>query len=85
MPEKLGGLNVPDIEQFWLAFKSSWLRRILSTQAFWPKIVLQDISKIQNRIVTSAELLNFGPTLLHNIGKKLRILFGNKYYLQPAV
>ena len=70
LPEKLGGLNVPDIEQFWLAFKSSWLRRILSTQAFWPKIVLQDISKIQNRIVTSAELLNFGPTLLHNIGGK---------------
>ena len=26
LPERMGGLNVPDIELFWLSFKFSWLR-----------------------------------------------------------
>ena len=35
LPEKYGGLNVPDIESFWLYFKFSLLRRRLNTSAFW--------------------------------------------------
>ena len=70
LPVILGGLNVPDIEQFWYSFKFSWLRRLISTQAFWPNIILQTISQVQNRTLTATELLNFGPSLLCNIGKK---------------
>ena len=78
LPVNLGGLNVPDIEQFWSSFKFSWLRRLISTQAFWPNIILQTISKVQNKTVTAAELLNFGPSLLCNIGKKMN----NKFWRQ---
>ena len=78
LPVNLGGLNVPDIEQFWLSFKFSWLRRLISTQAFWPNIILQTISKIHNKTVSVAELLNFGPSLLCNIGKKIN----NKFWRQ---
>ena len=78
LPEKLGGLNVPDIEQFWLSFKFSWLRRLISTQSFWPNIVLQTISQIQNKTVNTAEFLNFGPSLLCSIGKKIN----NKFWQQ---
>ena len=78
LPEKLGGLNVPDIENFWLSFKFSWFRRLCSTQSFWPNIILQEISQIQNQPTTISEILNFGPTLLGNVGKKL----SNKFWQQ---
>ena len=78
LPEKLGGLNVPDVEQFWLSFKFSWLRRLLTTKAFWPNIVLNEISNIQNSQVTPTELLQLGPALLCNMGKKLK----NKFWQQ---
>ena len=81
LPEKLGGLNVPDIENFWLSLKFSWLRRLLITDSFWPNIVLQEISKIQNRAVTAIDIFESGPTLLCNIGKKLK----NKFWQQVLV
>ena len=45
LPEKLGGLSVPDIETFWLSFRFSWLRRLCTTKAFWPNIIVNEISK----------------------------------------
>ena len=78
LPEKQGGLNVPDVEQFWLSFKFSWLCRLLTTQAFWPNIIIHEISQIQNSPLTSTDILQLGPALLGKIGKKLK----NKFWQQ---
>ena len=76
LPEKLGGLNVPDVENFWLSFKFSWLRRLLLTKAFWPKILLEQISTKTAHNVTPSQLMQLGPALLCQIAKKL----ANKFW-----
>ena len=81
LPEKFGGLNMPDIEQFWLSFKFSWLRRLLTTNAFWPHIVMNQISKVQNDIVNPSQLLQLGPSLVQNIAKKITNLFWKQVLL----
>ena len=81
LPKHLGGLNVPDVEKFWLSFKFSWLRRLLSTKAFWPKIILEQISKVHKSPVTPSQLLQLGPALLSQIGKKLT----NKFWQQVLI
>ena len=48
LPEKIGGLGMPDIEEFWISLKYSWLRRLLNTNSFWPKIILNQISNLIN-------------------------------------
>ena len=39
LPENYGGLGMPDLLKFWTAFKFSWLRRLITTNSFWPKII----------------------------------------------
>ena len=78
LPEKLGGLNVPDIEKFWLSFKFSWFRRILSTTAIWPNILMSKLSSIYNQPLNPSQLLQLGPAMLHNMSKKLT----NKFWQQ---
>ena len=78
LPEKLGGLNFPDVEIFWLSFKFSWLRRLLTTSAFWPQILLDQVAKIHNNPLNPSQLLELGPTLLNNISKKI----SNKFWQQ---
>ena len=77
LPEKHGGLGMPDIEQFWLSFKFLWLRRLLMTDAYWPNILLNQISKIQGQYLAPSQLLQLGPCLLGKIGKSLKNLCGN--------
>ena len=72
LPVKYGGLGMPDIAKFWTAFKFSWLRRILNTQSFWPRIVLHNISKILNRKVSACDLLQLGSSKLVEISKQLK-------------
>ena len=81
LPEKLGGLNVPDIENFWLSFKFSWLRRLLCTQSFWPNIIVKEIERIQNQTLNIADILTSGPTLLCKISKKLKNKFWQQVFL----
>ena len=50
LPEKRGGLAMIDIESFWRAFKCSWLRRLLSTSGFWPKILEIELQKLNSSI-----------------------------------
>ena len=78
LPEKLGGLNFPDIESFWLSFKFSWFRRLLNTSAFWPKILMNDLSRIYNQQLEPFQLLQLGPSMLHNMSRKIR----NKFWEQ---
>ena len=69
LPEHYGGLNMPDIEKFWLSFKFSWCRRLLTTTSFWPNILLKEISRAQNQSLSTTQLLQLGPSLLLNISK----------------
>ena len=78
LPEKMGGLNMPDIEKFWMAFKFSWLRRALTTSAFWPKILSQQILLTHGTQISPCDLLQLGPAQLGQIGKKIK----NKFWSQ---
>ena len=65
-------LGVPDIKSFWLSLKFSWLRRLLNTNAFWPKILCEEVKKIVDYEANIPEILQFGPNYLSFIGKKLK-------------
>ena len=72
LPEKFGGLNMPDIENFWSAFKFSWLRRLLSTSSFWPKILESQIGKILGFQTNISDILQLGPSRLVQVSKQLK-------------
>ena len=57
-----------DIESFWRAFKCSWLRRLLSTSGFWPKILEIELQKLNSSI---QDLLFSGPSKLLELAKNL--------------
>ena len=69
LPAKNGGLGMPDISNFWLAFKFSWFRRLLTTEAFWPQLLLENISKYVNYQISACELLELGASKLLEISK----------------
>ena len=57
-----------DIFSFWQSLKCTWLRRLLKTSAFWPKILDHELLKIN---ANSVQLLFSGPSQLNTISKKL--------------
>ena len=75
LPENLGGLNVPNIENFWIAFKFSWVRRMLETKSFWPKLLLHQINLQLEYDTSLPEIFQFGPAYLDVIGKNLKNKF----------
>ena len=72
LPVKLVGLGMIDISKFWTAFKFSWFRRLLSTEAFWPKILLKNISIAANISLKVCELLLLGVSKISEISKKTK-------------
>ena len=91
LSEKAGGLGLTDIKTFWQSLKFSWLRRLLSTSSFWPKILEAEVSDIVNKEVTMYEILQYGPNYLTTIGKKLKNKFWGEvfcsvsYFMQGAI
>ena len=75
LAEKAGGLGILDIHSFWKSLKFSWLRRLCNTDAFWPNILCLSVEPILGYRPMVNELLQFGPNLLNNIGKKLSNIF----------
>ena len=76
LPPRYGGLGMPDINSFWTAFKFSWLRRLVQSQAFWPELLLQQISNIINiNYLKASDLLQLGVGKLGEISKKLNNIF----------
>ena len=71
LPVKYGGLGMPDINNFWTAFHFSWFRRLLTSQSFWPQILLKSIFKITNTNLTICQLMQLGASKLVEISKKL--------------
>ena len=39
MPEKIGGLNMISVSEFWKSLKLTWLRRLLTTKSAWKSIL----------------------------------------------
>ena len=86
LPEKAGGLGMVDIGSFWIGLKFSWLRRMLSTTAFWPKLLEFSISKLMDKEIKVSDLVQLGPITLQQLGKKM----GNEFWKEvltsiPAV
>ena len=81
LPLKMGGLGMPDISNFWAAFKFSWTRRLLTTNAFWPRLLLQEISNIMGKNTTISDLLQLGVTKLSEISKNIK----NPFWKQVLV
>ena len=66
-PLNQGGLAMVDVKSFWQSLKCTWIRRLLNTDAFWPKILEKNLE--QNSITTN-KLLSTGPSKLIAIAKK---------------
>ena len=52
----------------------SWLRRLLKTFAFWPKILEIEISKVLGYKIEATKVLCLGPAKLEYIGKRVHNL-----------
>ena len=63
-----------DINSFWESLKCTWVRRILSTDAFWPKILEKNLSIHSTNI---NKILFAGPSQLNAISKKLNPFWKN--------
>ena len=84
LPVHHGGLNMPDISKFWTAFKFSWLRRMLKTNAFWPKLLLQDISTFMGQKLLDCDLLQLGVGKIKEISKYLKNSFWKQVLMFTA-
>ena len=71
LSEKAGGLGFVDVKQFWDSLKFSWFRRLCNTNAFWPRILEKTMEKVTGTTITAVDLLQFGPNMIVNIGKKI--------------
>ena len=81
LPEQAGGLGMVDIKQFWASLKFSWVRRLLKTSAFWPKILELDVQKVTGKFTPIIDMLQLGPNMLTSLGKK----FNNKFWKQVFI
>ena len=70
LAEKAGGLGMVDIKQFWQSLKFSWIKRLINTEAFWPKILEHSIQKIDSSSISIIDFLQ-GPNKLVFTGKKI--------------
>ena len=69
--EKQGGMGLIDIKDFWMAFKFSWIRRLIKTDAFWPHILELNISQIINEEICIHDILTFGAVKFSTLAKKI--------------
>ena len=75
LPIKYGGIGAPDVFNFWMSFKFSWLRRFLDSESFWPKLLLQDINLITNLNLQPSDLLELGACKINEISKRINNIF----------
>ena len=61
-----------DVDYFWMAFKFSWFRRLLTTNAFWPSIFLGYVSRLLKSKTNASGLMQHGCCSINDISKKIR-------------
>ena len=84
LPVNMGGLGMPDVSRFWTAFKFSWFRRLLSTKAFWPKLLLQEVSIIRQKNTTGSDLLQLGTSNLNKLSKSIKNPFWKQVFVSAV-
>ena len=73
LPYDKGGLNMPDIGQFWNSLKLSWSRRLMTSEGAWQKILQLNLLAINYDMT---DIWYGGPTLVEKIGGKV----SNKFW-----
>ena len=68
LPISHGGINMPDIVQFWNSLKCSWTRRFFNTKTAWHKIL--QVNLLYHGFEMD-DLLYGGPNLLKRIAARL--------------
>ena len=68
LPVATGGLNMPNIEQFWNSLKISWVRRLASSESAWVKILQVELQEINYDI---REIWYKGPEDFSKIAKQI--------------
>ena len=76
--ESKGGLNFPDLLSSWRAFKISWFRRLLSSNATWADIFEHNLSKIHRDIDKKSLIYKCGTFITHQISNR----FPNKFWAE---
>ena len=71
LPLNFGGFSIPDINKFWSAVKFSWFRRLLTSNSFWPRLVLNSVSKVLNTETSLIDIFQLGATKIAEISKSL--------------
>ena len=69
---------MPDVEKFWSAFKFSWVRRLITSDSYWPNIIIAQVSQLLGQQITPCQLFELGPAKLCNLSKSLK----NKFWAQ---
>ena len=77
-PQNAGGLAMVDIFSFWQSLKCSWLRRLLTSDAFWPKIIMIELANYNTSLV---KVLNSGPSHLQNIANQVKNKFWKNCFI----
>ena len=80
LPEKNGGLGMPDMQKFWTSFKFSWLRRLITTTSFWPKIITSQVNKVLESDLNIFEILQLGASKLLQMSKQLKNEFWKQVF-----
>ena len=84
LSEQAGGLGMIDLCNFWQSFKFSWIRRLLSTESYWPTILMESMQRITGEKMSMCDFLQTGSTKLQSIGKKMHNKFWGEVLLSVA-
>lgn len=77
-PIKKGGLGMVEVFNFWRALKCSWTRRILHSNAFWPKILDKTL---EPHNLTVNDLIFSGPSKLNSLSKEIKNKFWQNFFI----
>ena len=84
LSEQAGGLGMVDICNFWQSFKFSWIRRLLTTESYWPVILMNSMQRITGDLFSVSDFIQAGAYRLNFIGKKMHNKFWGEVLLSVA-
>ena len=89
LPEKKGGLAIPNLQKFWDSLKLAWLTRLIQgdESSTWKRLSLSKLSLATNiPKLTSKKLLSIGPTSLAQASRLLNNQFWQSLFkLMPQL
>ena len=89
LPEKKGGLAIPNLQKFWDSLKLAWLTRLIQgdESSTWKRLSLSKLSLATNiPNLTSKKLLSLGPATLAQASRLLNNQFWQSLFkLMPQL